>query len=111
MNAYSFSLGDSILGDSMEKYFELSRAYYTYLKNSTKKNQCTVSVICDDIDIKHVIMDGLLFDGAFIYDGYCENIDGTITVCDGNISLSGCELADLVYGNYASNSNGTIIKK
>lgn len=78
MNAYSFSLGDS-----MEKYFELSRAYYTYLKNSTKKNQCTVSVICDDIDIKHVIMDGLLFDGAFIYDGYCENIDGTITVCDG----------------------------
>lgn len=106
MNAYSFSLGDS-----MEKYFELSRAYYTYLKNSTKKNQCTVSVMCDDIDIKHVIMDGLLFDGAFIYDGYCENIDGTITVCDGNISLSGCELADLVYGNYASNSNGTIIKK
>mgnify|MGYP001168539380 CR=1 FL=1 len=88
----------------MEKYFELSRAYYTYLKNSTKKNQCTVSVICDDIDIKHIIMDGLLFDGAFIY-------DGTITVCDGNISLSGCELADLVYGNYASNSNGTIIKK
>lgn len=70
MNAYSFSLGDS-----MEKYFELSRAYYTYLKNSTKKNQCTVSVICDDIDIKHVIMDGLLFDGAFIYDGYCENIE------------------------------------
>jgi hypothetical protein len=90
VNAYSFSLGDS-----MEKYFELSRAYYTYLKNSTKKNQCTVSVICDDIDIKHVIMDGLLFDGAFIYDGYCENIDGTITVCDGNISLSGCELADM----------------
>jgi hypothetical protein len=33
VNAYSFSLGDS-----MEKYFELSRAYYTYLKNSTKKN-------------------------------------------------------------------------
>ena len=64
----------------MEKYFELSRAYYTYLKNSTKKNQCTVSVICDDIDIKHIIMDGLLFDGAFIYDGYCENIDGTIPV-------------------------------
>ena len=43
--------------------------------------------------------------------GNFENIDGTITVCDGNISLSGCELADLVYGNYASNSNGTIIKK
>lgn len=44
----------------MEKYFDLGRAYYTYLKSSTKKDQCTVSVICDDIDIKHNIMDGLL---------------------------------------------------
>ena len=48
----------------MEKYFDLGRAYYTYLKSSTKKDQCTVSVICDDIDIKHNIMDGLLFAGA-----------------------------------------------
>ena len=40
----------------MEKYFNLGRAYYTYLKSSTKKNQCTVSVICDNIDIKHNIM-------------------------------------------------------
>ena len=47
----------------MEKYFDLGRAYYTYLKSSTKKDQCTVSVICDDIDIKHNIMDGLLFAG------------------------------------------------
>ena len=39
----------------MEKYFDLGRAYYTYLKSSTKKDQCTVSVICDDIDIKQVI--------------------------------------------------------
>ena len=39
----------------MEKYFDLGRAYYTYLKSSTNKDQCTVSVICDDIDIKHVI--------------------------------------------------------
>ena len=30
----------------MEKYFDLGRAYYTYLKSSTKKDQCTVSVIC-----------------------------------------------------------------
>ena len=37
----------------MEKYFDLGRAYYTYLKSSTNKDQCTVSVICDDIDIKH----------------------------------------------------------
>ena len=50
----------------MEKYFDLGRAYYTYLKSSTKKDQCTVSVICDDIDIKHNIMDGLLFAGAYI---------------------------------------------
>lgn len=56
----------------MEKYFDLGRAYYTYLKSSTKKDQCTVSVICDDIDIKHNIMDGLLFAGAYIYDGYQE---------------------------------------
>ena len=69
----------------MEKYFDLGRAYYTYLKSSTKKDQCTVSVICDDIDIKHNIMDGLLFAGAYIYDGYQENTDGSITVCDGNI--------------------------
>ncbi len=47
----------------MEKYFNLGRAYYTYLKSSTKKDQCTVSVICDNIDIKHNIMDGLLFSG------------------------------------------------
>lgn len=40
----------------MEKYFDLGRAYYTYLKSSTNKDQCTVSVICDDIDIKHNIM-------------------------------------------------------
>ena len=33
----------------MEKYFNLGRAYYTYLKSSTKKDQCTVSVICDNI--------------------------------------------------------------
>lgn len=51
----------------MEKYFDLGRAYYTYLKSSTNKDQCTVSVICDDIDIKHNIMDGLLFAGAYIY--------------------------------------------
>ena len=95
----------------MKKYLDLGRAYYTYLKNSTKKDQCTVSVVCDDIDIKHSIMDGLLFDGAFIYDGNCENMDGSIIVCDGHISLAGCELADLVYENYVSNSNATIIKK
>ena len=95
----------------MEKYFDLGRAYYTHLKHSTKKDQCTVSVICDDIDIKHNIMDGLLFDGAFIYDGFYEGVDGSITVCDGNITLDGCELSDLVYGNYISNPNGTIIKK
>ena len=71
----------------MEKYFDLGRAYYTYLKSSTNKDQCTVSVICDDIDIKHNIMDGLLFAGAYIYDGYQENTDGSITVCDGNISV------------------------
>lgn len=41
----------------MEKYFDLGRAYYAYLKSSTKKDQCTVSVICDDIDIKHNIME------------------------------------------------------
>ena len=40
----------------MEKYFDLGRAYYTYLKSSTNKDQCTVSVICDDIDIKHNII-------------------------------------------------------
>ena len=95
----------------MEKYFDLGRAYYTYLKNSTKKNQCTVSIVCDDIDIKHNIMDGLLFDGAFIYDGYQQNVDGYITVCDGNISVKGCALSDLVYENYVTNPNGTIIKK
>ena len=95
----------------MEKYFDLGRAYFTYLKNSTKKDQCTVSVVCDDIDIKHNVMDGLLFDGAFIYDGLQEGVDGTITVCDENITLNGCELSDLKYDNYLSNSNGTIIKK
>lgn len=95
----------------MEKYFDLGRAYYTHLKNSTKKDQCTVSVMCDDIDIKHNIMDGLLFDGAFIYDGFYEGVDGSITVCDGNITFDGCALSDLVYGNYISNPNGTIIKK
>lgn len=95
----------------MEKYFDLGRAYYTYLKSSTNKDQCTVSVICDDIDIKHNIMDGLLFAGAYIYDGYQENIDGSITVCDGNISAYRCELSDLKYENYISNSNATIIKK
>lgn len=94
----------------MEKYFDLGRAYYTYLKSSTNKDQCTVSVICDDIDIKHNIMDGLLFAGAYIYDGYQENTDGSITVCDGNISVYGCELSDLKYENYISNSNATIIK-
>ena len=56
-------------------------------------------------------MDGLLFDGAFIYDGFYEGVDGSITVCDGNITLDGCALSDLVYGNYISNPNGTIIKK
>ena len=75
----------------MEKYFDLGRAYYTYLKSSTNKDQCTVSVICDD--------------------GYQENTDGSITVCDGNISVYGCELSDLKYENYISNSNATIIKK
>lgn len=95
----------------MEKYFNLGRAYYTYLKSSTKQDQCTVSVICDNIDIKHNIMDGLLFSGAFIYDGYQENTDGSIIVCDGNISVYGCELSDLKYENYISNSNATIIKK
>ncbi len=95
----------------MEKYFNLGRVYYTYLKSSTKKDQCTVSVICDNIDIKHNIMDGLLFSGAFIYDGYQENTDGSIIVCDGNISVYGCELPDLKYENYISNSNATIIKK
>ena len=79
---YSFSLEVK-----MEKYFDLGRAYYTYLKSSTNKDQCTVSVICDDI--KHNIMDGLLFAGAYIYDGYQENTDGSITVCDGNISVYG----------------------
>ena len=95
----------------MEKYFDLGRAYYTYLKNSTKKNQCTVSIVCDDIDIKHNIMDGLLFDGAFIYDGYQQNVDGYITVCDGNIELERCSVSDLKFDHYTSNSNGTIIKK
>lgn len=95
----------------MEKYFNLGRVYYTYLKSSTKKDQCTVSVICDNIDIKHNIMDGLLFSGAFIYDGYQENTDGSIIVCDGNISVYGCELPDLKCENYISNSNATIIKK
>mgnify|MGYP000050702918 FL=1 len=95
----------------MEKYFDLGRAYYTYLKNSTKKDQCTVSVVCDDIDIKHFIMDGLLFAGAFIYDGYQDNVEGCITVCDGNISVKECALSDLVYENYTTNPNGTIIKK
>ena len=33
MNAYSFSLGAK-----MEKYFDLGRAYYTYLKNEALKN-------------------------------------------------------------------------
>ena len=56
-------------------------------------------------------MDGLLFDGAFIYDGFQEGVDGSITVCDGNISVHGCELSDLKYDNYLSNPNGTIIKK
>ena len=56
-------------------------------------------------------MDGLLFDGAFIYDGFYEGVDGSITVCDGNITLDGCELSDLIYENYVSNPNGTIIKK
>ena len=84
----------------MEKYFDLGRAYYTYLKSST-----------NNIDIKHNIMDGLLFAGAYIYDGYQENTDGSITVCDGNISVYGCELSDLKYENYIYNSNATIIKK
>ena len=56
-------------------------------------------------------MDGLLFSGAFIYDGYQENTDGSIIVCDGNISVYGCELPDLKYENYISNPNATIIKK
>ena len=70
-----------------------------------------VSIVCDDIDIKHNIMDGLLFDGAFIYDGYQQNVDGYITVCDGNIELEGCSVSDLKFDHYTSNSNGTIIKK
>lgn len=56
-------------------------------------------------------MDGLLFAGAFIYDGYQDNVEGCITVCDGNISVKGCALSDLVYENYTTNPNGTIIKK
>ena len=38
----------------MEKYFNLGRAYYTYLKSSTKKDQCTVSVICDNLSLIHI---------------------------------------------------------
>ena len=95
----------------MVKYFDLGRAYYTYLKKRTMKIQCIVSVICDDIDIKHNIMDGLLFDGAFIYDGQQEGVDGAITVCAGNITVNGCEVSDLEYGDYVSNPNGAIIKK
>ena len=56
-------------------------------------------------------MDGLLFDGAFIYDGQQEDVDGAITVCAGNITVNGCEVSDLEYGDYVSNPNGTIIKK
>lgn len=56
-------------------------------------------------------MDGLLFDGAFIYDGQQEGVDGAITVCAGNITVNGCEVSDLEYGDYVSNPNGTIIKK
>ena len=95
----------------MVKYFDLGRAYYTYLKKRTMKIQCIVSVICDDVDVKHSIMDGLLFDGAFIYDGQQEGVDGAITVRDGNITVNGCEVSDLEYGDYVSNPNGTIIKK
>ena len=43
-------------------------------------------------------MDGLLFDGAFIYDGQQEDVDGAITVCAGNITVNGCEVSDLEYG-------------
>ena len=65
----------------MEKYFDLGRAYYTYLKNSTKKDQCTVSVVCDDIDIKHNVMDGLLFDGAFILFTESYSFFTSISLC------------------------------
>ena len=95
----------------MVNYFNLGRAYYTYLKKRTMKIQCIVSVICDDVDVKHSIMDGLLFDGAFIYDGQQEGVDGAITVRDGNITVNGCEVSDLEYGDYVSNPNGAIIKK
>ena len=95
----------------MEKYFELGRSYYTYLKKRTKKNQCTVSVVCDNIDMKHNLIDGLLFDGAFIYDGYCNNVDGYITVVDGNIELKGCSVSELEFDHYVPNPNGTVIKK
>lgn len=92
-------------------YFDLARAYYTYVKRHTDKEHCIISVICDDVEIKHTLFDGLLFSGAYIYDGKEDSCDGCIMVQNDQIHFEGCTREDLKMDNFVSGSNGTIIKK
>lgn len=92
-------------------YFDLARAYYTFLKISTKKEQCSVSIVCDNLDVKQELIDGFLFSGALIYDGQGKDTDGYISIKEDHVELKDCKLEDLKYESYKSNSNGTVIKK
>ena len=92
-------------------YFDLARAYYTYVKRNSDKEHCIICVVCDDVKIKHEIFDGLLFYGAYFFDWQEVACDGCITIQNGQIQLKGCSEKDLKYDHFISDSNGTIIKK
>ena len=94
-----------------ENFFDLARAYYTFLKTETKKEQCSVSIVCENADIKQCLIDGFLFSGAMIFDGLVKNTDGVITIKEEGLYLKNCKLSDLKYDDYVSNANGTVIKK
>ena len=94
-----------------KKYFDDARAYYTFVKKKTKKTQCKISVVSDNDEIKHTIMDGLLFDGANVIDGFYETRDGFIEIKENQVYFEGCEKSDLDYTTFLRNPNGSITKK
>lgn len=93
------------------EYFKEARSYYTFVKKKTKKTQCKISVVSDNNEIKHTIMDGLLFDGANVIDGLDETRDGLIEIKENQIYFEGCEKKDLEYTKFLRNPNGSITKK
>lgn len=94
-----------------KNYFDCARAYYTFLKTSTQKEQCSVSIVCENVDVKQELMDGFLFSGALIYDGQVKDADGYISIKENKIELKNCRLEDLKFESYKSNPNGTVKKK